>query len=134
MERYRLTGQRNRLDGIEVLRVELAKVDLDAYFESITVRIFARMADWTEDAATGLVVAGHKTQRRTSSEYWTFIRAVGAQRRSGDPWDIRGCPSCAAPIEEIQMAGVCGHCNAKISGGAFDWVRSRIEQDEAYRG
>jgi hypothetical protein len=32
------------------------------------------------------------------------------------------------------MAGVCGYCDAKITTGAFDWVLSRIEQDESYVG
>ena len=32
------------------------------------------------------------------------------------------------------MAGSCTHCNAKVTSGEFDWVLSRIEQDEAYSG
>ena len=39
-----------------------------------------------------------------------------------------------APLDAISMAVVCGYCNAKVSGGAFDWVLSRIEQDESYSG
>jgi ferredoxin len=31
------------------------------------------------------------------------------------------------------MAGSCTHCHAKITSGEFDWVLSRIEQDESYR-
>ncbi len=30
------------------------------------------------------------------------------------------------------MAGICDYCGAKITSGDFDWVLSRIEQDEAY--
>jgi hypothetical protein len=32
------------------------------------------------------------------------------------------------------MAGVCEYCQGKVTSGEFDWVLSRIEQDEAYRG
>jgi len=32
------------------------------------------------------------------------------------------------------MAGVCEYCHGKITSGEFDWVLSRIEQDEAYKG
>jgi len=32
------------------------------------------------------------------------------------------------------MAGICGYCQAKVNSGAFDWVLSRIEQDDAYTG
>ena len=28
----------------------------------------------------------------------------------------------------------CGHCGSHVTGGEFDWVLSRIEQDEAYVG
>jgi hypothetical protein len=32
------------------------------------------------------------------------------------------------------MAGDCRYCRAKVTTGEFDWMLSRIEQDEAYRG
>jgi hypothetical protein len=32
------------------------------------------------------------------------------------------------------MAGRCNHCDAKITSGEFDWVLSKIEQDESYTG
>jgi hypothetical protein len=32
------------------------------------------------------------------------------------------------------MAGTCDHCGAHVTGGEFDWVLSKIEQDDSYRG
>jgi hypothetical protein len=32
------------------------------------------------------------------------------------------------------MAGDCAYCGARITSGEFDWVLSRIEQDESYVG
>jgi len=32
------------------------------------------------------------------------------------------------------MAGVCEYCRSKIVAGEFDWVLSRIEQDEVDSG
>jgi hypothetical protein len=32
------------------------------------------------------------------------------------------------------MGGACEYCKAVISRGDFDWVLSRIEQDDSYRG
>ena len=32
------------------------------------------------------------------------------------------------------MAGVCTYCQVKVTTGDFDWVLSRIEQDEVYAG
>ncbi|MCC7539401.1 MAG: hypothetical protein IT379_24465, partial [Deltaproteobacteria bacterium] len=43
------------------------------------------------------------------------------------------CPSCGAPLK-INMAGACEFCSARVTTGEFDWVLSRIEQDETYRG
>jgi len=34
----------------------------------------------------------------------------------------------------VNMAGQCEHCHARVASGAFDWVLSRIEQDESYEG
>ena len=43
------------------------------------------------------------------------------------------CPSCGAPLK-IEMAGNCSYCRAKVTSGDFDWVLSRIEQDDVYDG
>ncbi len=46
----------------------------------MTVRIFAKMLDYTEDAE-GKVVEGSKKKKRKFSEYWTFIRRIGSKER-----------------------------------------------------
>jgi hypothetical protein len=32
------------------------------------------------------------------------------------------------------MAGHCEYCRVKVVSGQFDWVLSRIEQDDTYDG
>jgi hypothetical protein len=32
------------------------------------------------------------------------------------------------------MAGACTHCGAHVTSGEFDWILSKIEQDDSYRG
>jgi hypothetical protein len=32
----------------------------------------------------------------------------------------------------VNQAGACNHCRAEVTSGDFDWVLTRIEQDEAY--
>jgi hypothetical protein len=32
------------------------------------------------------------------------------------------------------MTGNCEYCAVKVTSGEYDWVLSRIEQDEAYTG
>ncbi len=126
MERYSAFSLVNRVEQVAVTRIALAKLDADAFYESITVRIFARALDWTEDAS-GKVVGGSRTAPRAFSEYWTFLRAspgtVAAQPN---------CPSCGAPLTPGGGATVCASCGGKLVGGGFDWVASRIEQDDAY--
>jgi hypothetical protein len=133
MERYKRGGLVNRLADVKILKVEMAKIDQDAWYESITVRVWASMHDWTEQISDGKVVGGSKTESRTFTEYWTFIRAVGAESREA-AHDLAHCPSCGGPLDQVSMAGVCGYCDSKITGGDFDWVLSRIEQDDAYAG
>lgn len=129
IERYRRFGLRNRVENVAVSGTHLAKIGFDAFHEAVTVRVFASALDWTEDAQ-GRIVGGSRDEVRTFSEYWTFLRAVGARRREDAA--SGSCPACAAPLEGINMAGICSYCGAKLTTGAFDWVVSRIEQDEAY--
>jgi hypothetical protein len=131
MDRYRQFGLRNVLEQVEVLEVTLVKLTADAFYEAATLRIKARMIDYTVDKS-GAVVGGHKSRQRTFSEYWTFIRSAGkSTARKGD---LQHCPACGAPLDRLSQTGVCGYCDAKIASGAHDWVLSSIEQDEAYQG
>ncbi|MEC8381464.1 MAG: Tim44-like domain-containing protein [Myxococcota bacterium] len=120
----------NKNADIRIQRIEFAKVVTDSWLESITVRIVASMLDWTE-TDTGEVVSGSKSSERSFSEYWTFIRSVGAQSKANS---LEDCPSCGAPLDKVNMSGICEYCDAHITTGHFDWVLSRIEQAEAYSG
>lgn len=128
MERYKAFAMVNRVEQVAVTRVELAKIDVDAFYESITVRIFARALDWTEDAS-GRVVGGSKTAPREFSEYWSFLRAI-----PGTTAALSACPSCGASLPEGGGAIVCPSCGSKLEGASSAWVASRIEQDDAYAG
>jgi hypothetical protein len=79
---------------------------------------------------SGKVVSGSKSKEREYSEYWTLIRGAG---RSGSPRTDAVCPNCGAPLH-VNMHGHCNYCRVKVTTGDFDWVLSRIEQDEAYTG
>ncbi len=129
-ERFREAGYVNHLEEIEILSVIPVKIERDAYFESITVRIGARMRDYTVDGSGG-VVEGDKNILRTFSEYWTFIRAAGFTHDRAE--DEKNCPNCGAPLK-ISMAGICEYCESKVTTGEFYWTLSLIEQDEAYTG
>jgi predicted lipid-binding transport protein (Tim44 family) len=130
MQAYREAGLRNVTEGARITCIELARVVSDKYFHAITVRLHATGLDYTLRDSDGQVVGGSRTRQRRYTEYWTLIRGAGVK---GRPSVDKRCPSCGAPLS-ISMAGQCTHCSAKVTSGEFDWVLSRIEQDESYQG
>lgn len=120
---------RNISENATILRIDLANVVSDASFDAVTLRIFARSIDYTV-SDEGKLLSGHRSRPRTYSEYWTLIR--GSSRR-GEPRRDNNCPNCGAPLA-ISMTGQCEYCRVKVTSGDFDWVLSRIEQDESYGG
>ncbi|HVR11648.1 MAG TPA: TIM44-like domain-containing protein [Thermoanaerobaculia bacterium] len=127
---YQHQGLSNQLRDMRLTRYELAKVVRDQHFDAVTIRIWASGRDFTVRQATGEVVGGNPNADRDYSEYWTLIRGAGVR---GAPHADKSCPNCGAPLE-VNMAGQCTHCDAKITSGEFDWVLSKIEQDESYSG
>ncbi len=126
---YERQKLRNYLDDAQIERVELAKVLRDKFFDAITVRVRADGCDYTLDG-NGRLVGGSRTDRRAYTEYWTFLRA---STRRGPLLTTPTCPNCGAPLE-ISDLGDCPHCNATVENGSFDWVLSKIEQDDTYVG
>jgi Tim44-like domain len=127
---YKLQHLRNVLDQCRVTAMQPVKLQEDAFYNAITLRIGAQGYDYTIDES-GRVVAGSKSNLRYWSEYWTFIRNRQAKlvQSSAD----LNCPNCGAPLK-VNNAGVCEFCGGKITSGEFDWVLSKIEQDESYAG
>jgi predicted lipid-binding transport protein (Tim44 family) len=130
IDAYRRQGLRNILEGMHITRSALAKVVRDKYFDSLTFRLWATGHDSTIRQDNGQVVAGNPRADRAYSEYWTLIRGAGVR---GAPQTDHTCPNCGAPLT-TNMAGDCEHCGAKLTRGDFDWVLSKIEQDDSYTG
>jgi predicted lipid-binding transport protein (Tim44 family) len=126
---YLAARARNVTENARILGLELAEVLADATYDAVTVRLFASGLDYTL-ADDGRLLSGSRTRERPYSEYWTLIRGHAAQ---GKPRSEPVCPACGAPLR-ISMAGNCEYCHARVVSGQFDWVLSRIEQDEAYQG
>lgn len=128
---YQRQGLRNVLEGMRMTEWTIAKIVRDAHYDSVAFRIWGAGRDYTVRQADGAVVSGNPKQDRLYSEYWTLIRAAGVHAA---PRADRSCPNCGAPVDQVNMAGECGHCGAKITRGDFDWVLSKIEQDDSYTG
>ncbi len=129
MDEYKKQGLRNVLTGVTLHEIELVKASSDAAYEVLTCRMHASMRDSTVNVKTGKLVGGNPKANRDFTEYWTFLRRPGAKGADDDA----KCPSCGAPLK-VTQAGICEYCQASITRGQFDWVLSRIEQDEDYQG
>jgi predicted lipid-binding transport protein (Tim44 family) len=130
LARYREQGIREVLEDVTVLRLDIARIEHDAWFDAITMRIFAGMKEYQVNK-DGRILSGSKDKTRRFSEYWTLIRRSDrAHKQSANP---SGCPNCGAPLDRISRFGVCEYCNSRIVGGDFDWVLSLITQDEDYQ-
>ena len=129
MNLYKKEQVRNVLKDIQVSKVHLVKIQSDAYYDALTVRIYASMIDYTE-TFSGNLMGGDPKRPRAFSEYWTFIRRVGVKETEKK---TDQCPNCGNSLK-IGMVGKCEYCGSKITTGEFNWVLSMIEQDESYTG
>ncbi len=127
---YGKQGLRNVLEGMRIVEWKTVKIVRDRYYDSLSVRLWGSGRDYTVRQATGDVVSGNPRNDRFYSEYWTLVRGAGVK---GAPRADKSCPNCGAPLD-VNMAGRCEHCGAKITSGDFDWVLSKIEQDDSYTG
>ncbi len=132
IENYKKNEIYNRLEKINIQRIDMAAVEVDQYYESFTVRIFASCLDYTE-TTSGKLIGGSKSQPRLFSEYWTFIRRTGVEKKESE-FSLNNCPNCGAPADKMGQAAVCEYCSTKISNGDFSWILARIVQDEEYTG
>lgn len=121
--------RRNVLEGLHTDAIAPVRVLHGHVFDDVTLRIDATCADYEIDETTQRIVFGDKTPR-PFTEFWTFQRAVGTKTGAHGLLD-KTCPNCGAPLEVTQL-GECRYCKAAVTSGRFDWVLSRIEQQEEY--
>lgn len=129
IEAYRQQGLRNMTENARITNIELVRIGHDKWYQSVTVRVHATGLDYTIQQGNGEVVGGSRTKERAYTEYWTLVRSFSQKHADGK----RGCLACGAPLAG-EMADKCGHCGALVESSVFDWVLSRIEQDDVYGG
>lgn len=120
IDAYRKQGLRNQLTDMRIERTEITQLELDAYFEAVTIRIFARGKDATLQLETGRIVLGSTSRDRPYSEYWTLVRPASAPGSAA-------CPHCGAPLA-IDHAGDCAYCASFVAAPRRDWILAKIEQ------
>ena len=121
----------NVLEGLRIDSLDVVKVVHGKALDDITVSITATCADYEVDEESSRIIFGSREPSQFT-EYWTFQRSVGVQTTGRSILD-KVCPNCGAPLE-INQVGECRYCKAAVTSGRFDWVLSRIEQEEDYAG
>lgn len=123
--------KKNVLESLRLESEDIVKVVHGSAFDDVTVRVSATCADYEVDERTGKIIFGSR-EPSSFTEYWTFQRSVAAQTTGRSILD-KVCPNCGAPLE-INQVGECRYCKAAVTSGRFDWVLSRIEQEDEYAG
>jgi predicted lipid-binding transport protein (Tim44 family) len=120
-------GRRNVMENISVTAVQPVRIIHGRVFDDLTVRISAAAADYEVDSNNKIVFGDRNV--RPFMEDWTFQRSVGVTT-SNKPGTLENtCPSCGAPVALTQI-GECRYCKAAVTSGKFDWVVSRIDQED----
>jgi predicted lipid-binding transport protein (Tim44 family) len=127
LETLAAEGRRNVMENLEVRAISPTQIVHGRVFDDLTVRITAAAADFEIDQA-GKIVFGDRTVR-PFTEDWTFQRSVGVATAQKPGTLENTCPSCGAPVS-LNQIGECRYCKAAVTSGKFDWVVSRIEQED----
>jgi predicted lipid-binding transport protein (Tim44 family) len=118
--------KRNVLEGLRIDDLRVDSILHGNVFDDVTVRVAATCADYEVDERTGKMIFGSR-EPSSFTEFWTFQRSRGAQTTGRSVLD-KVCPNCGAPLDMNQI-GECKFCKAAVTSGRFDWVLSRIEQE-----
>ncbi len=130
LELMRAQGVRDAITDFEVLELQLIGLEQSEWFDSIHVRVHARMRDtdvpanFSDAQATE---AARKVPSEAFTEVWTFVRKPGAQTRIGADLFQGKCPNCGAPFKG-GASNSCEFCGAVVNSGNYDWTLSEITQ------
>jgi predicted lipid-binding transport protein (Tim44 family)/uncharacterized tellurite resistance protein B-like protein len=123
-------GVRDAITDIQVLDIQLIGLAQTQWFDSIQLRVQARMRDTDVPASFTDAQASEMARKappEAFTEVWTFVRKPGAQTRAGSDLYQGKCPNCGAPFAG-GAANTCEYCNAVVNSGNYDWTLSEITQ------
>jgi hypothetical protein len=123
-------GVRDAISDYQVLDTQFLGLDQSQGFDSLHIRIRARMRDTDVPASTSdteALEAARRAPLESFTEVWTFVRRPGTQTRVGQDLYQGKCPNCGAPFNG-GAANQCEHCSAIVNSGNYDWTLSEITQ------
>ena len=131
MEEMKDLGYRNVVDNLRILSVQVAHVQLDAMFATVSVRIVASARDYDVSLKDGRTLRTNSTSE--FAEVWSFLRRRGVKTPAAGGFALiaGNCPNCGAAVELNQHAR-CKQCNAVLRCGQYDWVLAEITQDSEW--
>jgi predicted lipid-binding transport protein (Tim44 family) len=131
LETLKAEGRRDVMENVQIRGMNAARVVHGRVFDDLTIRIDAAAADYEVDASGKMVYGDRSIQ--PFSELWTFQRSVGVASTARAGTLESACPGCGAPVA-LNQIGECRYCKAAVTSGKFDWVVSRIEQQDGNDG
>jgi hypothetical protein len=132
IEEQQRDGWRQGMDGLVCGRLSLVHLEVGAQFDTLSVRIPFQADIHRLDLKSGKKIPGSSLPRGTFEECWSFVRRRGARSASGQGLMEGQCPNCGAPLS-INQSARCGHCEALVRSGQFDWVLAEITQMSEWR-
>lgn len=123
-------GTRDAIADWEVMELELVGLDQSEWFDSLHIRLKARMRD--TDVAASLsdeeaTAAARRAPLEPFTEVWTLVRKPGVQTRAGQDAYQGKCPNCGAPFSG-GATNSCEYCGAIVNSGHYDWTLAEITQ------
>ncbi|QRN92777.1 TIM44-like domain-containing protein [Archangium violaceum] len=123
-------GVRDAITDIQVLDVQLIGLDQSQWFDTVHLRVRARMRDADVAASASeaeAITAAKRAPLEAFTEVWSFVRKPGVQTRVGEDLFQGKCPNCGAPYKG-GAANRCEYCGAIVNSGNYDWTLSEITQ------
>lgn len=126
----RRQGVRDAIADVEVNDLQLIGLEQSEAFDTVHVRVQARMRD--TDVPAGLPDDQARAKAKATApqafvEVWSFVRKPGVATKAVDPSAQGLCPNCGAPFAG-GASNRCQHCNAVVSSGNYSWVLAEITQ------
>src|SRR6218665_517006 len=134
LQLMRSQGVRDAITDIQVLDVGLIGLDQSEWFDTVHLRVRARMRDTDVPASASdaeAIQAAKGARMEAFTEVWSFVRKPGVGTRIGEDLFQGKCPQCGAPFNG-GASNQCGYCEAIVNSGNYDWTLSEITQGVEY--
>ncbi|PKN47279.1 MAG: hypothetical protein CVU59_03420 [Deltaproteobacteria bacterium HGW-Deltaproteobacteria-17] len=126
LEGYRRREQKNRMEDLKILSMELSRIERDRHLDAVTVRLRASCLETTTMISSGELVGGSDRHPRRFCEYWTFTR-----RREAPTAQPASCLKCGASLGPVEEAS-CPHCGSRLYAVSGQWELAFSEQADSY--